>query len=58
MVALIFDNLPTVIVCGVVLAAVVLAVLSIVRDKKKGKSSCGCSCGTCSMSGSCHKNEK
>ena len=30
----------------------IIAVL--VHNRKKGKSSCGCNCGSCPMSGSCH----
>ncbi|MBO4426788.1 MAG: FeoB-associated Cys-rich membrane protein [Clostridiales bacterium] len=36
-----------------VLAAVTLAVMKILKDKKAGKSSCGCSCGGCPMAGKC-----
>ncbi len=25
------------------------------RDRKQGKSFCGCNCGSCPMAGSCHK---
>ena len=25
------------------------------RDRKQGKSSCGCNCSSCPMAGSCHK---
>lgn len=38
-----------------VLCAVVGAVIySMVRDKKKGKSSCGGNCGCCPMGAKCH----
>ena len=36
-----------------VLAAVTLAVMKILKDKKAGKSSCGCNCGSCAMAGKC-----
>ena len=47
----------------VVLEAVSLVLLLLVariifvlrRDRKQGKSTCGCNCGSCPMSGSCHK---
>lgn len=29
-------------------------IAGLVRNRKKGKSSCGCNCGSCPMSGSCH----
>ena len=41
-------------VIAVILAVVALAVFSIVRDKKKGKCSCGNSCSSCAMNGACH----
>lgn len=45
----------TVVICLLIAAAVVLAIVSIVRDKKKGKScSCGCGCADCAMNGACH----
>ncbi len=43
----------TVAVILLVAAVVGFAVYSIVRDRKQGKSSCGCGCATCPMSGSC-----
>ncbi len=46
---------PTVIVILIISAIVALAVFSIVRDKKKGKCSCGNSCSSCAMHGECHK---
>ena len=47
-------NLPTLIVAAIV-AAVFVAVICIqIRDRKNGKCSCGGSCGSCAMSGSCH----
>ena len=40
-------NLPTILVLGVVVAALIGAVISIVKAKKKGKSGCGCNCSNC-----------
>lgn len=51
----ILGNIATIIV-SLVLIAVVIGIVAIMRrDKKKGKSSCGCECGSCPMSGSCHR---
>ncbi len=47
--------MATIIVIAVVVLLVVLAVLHMVRDKKKGKTSCGCNCQDCAMRGECHK---
>lgn len=45
------------IIAMVILAAVVAAiVINLVKQKKRGKSSCGCSCGSCPMKNSCHSN--
>lgn len=41
-------------VMGVVGAAVLLAIRSIIKDRKAGNSSCGKHCGGCASSGSCH----
>ncbi len=35
-------HLATVLICLVLAAIVVLILLSLIRDRKKGKSSCGC----------------
>ena len=47
----------TVIVAAIIIGVVALAVFSIVRDKKKGKCSCG-SCSGCAMNGACHSKDK
>jgi len=49
--------LATIIVSFVLVVIVALAIVSIVRDKKQGKSSCGGNCGHCPMGQSCHKYE-
>ena len=48
------ENIATMIVCVILIAVVAVIIVSMVRDKKKGKSSCGGGCGNCPMSGSCH----
>lgn len=57
MLAWITENIATVIICGVLLAAVVLIVIGMVRGKKKGRSSCGCGCASCPMSASCRHDK-
>ena len=49
------ENLGAIVVCLVLALLVAGAVAVLVRDKKKGKSSCGGNCGHCAMSGSCHR---
>ena len=37
------------------LGGIVFAIIfSMVRSRKKGKTSCGCDCGHCALHGSCH----
>lgn len=51
------ENIATIVICVVLLAIVAAIITGIVRDKKKGKSSCGCGCANCQMSGSCHQKK-
>lgn len=50
-------NLATVIISAVLLVIVAAIIVSIVKDKRHGKSSCGCKCASCPMSGSCHNKK-
>ena len=49
-------NLPTIIVGLVLLLIVGLIVRNMYKNKKAGKSSCGCGdeCGGCASAGMCH----
>jgi len=50
------ENLATILV-GLALAAAIAGIIIVmIRNKKKGKSSCG-SCSSCAMSESCHPPE-
>ena len=51
----IIDNAGTILISLALIGLVVLIVARMRKDKKQGKSSCGCSCGSCPMSGTCHK---
>lgn len=57
MFAWISGNIATIIICAVLIAIVAAIIVSMVRNKKKGKSSCGCGCAGCAMSGSCHSQK-
>lgn len=48
-------NLATIIVSLVILAAVVLVIRKMIRDKKSGKGGCSCGndCGACGACGAC-----
>ena len=48
------SNLGT-LIAGLALIAVIAGVIvALVRNKRKGKSSCGCQCEHCAMAGACH----
>ena len=47
------NNLGTILVVLVLAATVFAIVRSLIRNKKKGKSSCGCNCAHCAMAGTC-----
>ncbi|MEF9939884.1 MAG: FeoB-associated Cys-rich membrane protein [Clostridium sp.] len=51
------NNLSTIIV-GILVAALLLAVvIKMIKDKKQGKSSCGCHCSGCPGAGTCHSDQ-
>ena len=58
MLAWISANIATVIICAVLVIIVAAIIIGMVRDKKKGKSSWGCGCSSCPMSGSCQTENK
>lgn len=57
MFAWIAENLATIIICLVLAVIVAAIIIGLVRNKKKGKSSCGCNCVHCAMAGSCHNKK-
>lgn len=58
MLAWIQTNLATLIVSLVILFFVASVIYSMIRAKKRGKSSCGCDgCSGCAMAGSCHPKQ-
>ena len=48
------NNWGTLLAGVIVLAVVILVIVKLIRDKKKGKNSCGCDCGHCTVSAGCH----
>ena len=48
------NNLGTLLAGVIVLAVVILVIVKLIRDKKKGKIACGCDCGHCAASAGCH----
>ncbi|MCR4814193.1 MAG: FeoB-associated Cys-rich membrane protein [Lachnospiraceae bacterium] len=55
MITWIVSNIGTIVVALIVAGVLTAIVISVVRDKKAGKSSCGCGCANCAMKGQCHK---
>jgi len=55
MLAWIAANLATILVCLVLLVIAALVIAHLIRNKKRGKTSCGCDCSGCSLHGSCHR---
>ena len=47
-------NIGTVAVSLILLAVLALVAVKMIKNKKKGISSCGCGCSTCPYSGKCH----
>jgi len=42
------NNLATILISAVILAVIAAIVLSMIKARKNGKPSCGCSCSGCS----------
>ena len=43
------DIIPTVLICAGLVAIVALVIAYLIKNKKAGKSSCGCGCSGCAM---------
>ena len=54
MLALLQANLPTILIIAGLILFFGLLVYSLIRNKKKGKSSCCGGCAGCAMAGRCH----
>ena len=52
------QNWGTIVVVAVVAAIVCAVVVCRIRARKQGKSTCGCGCEQCAMSGICHPDSK
>ncbi len=53
MFAFIKENMPDIITLAVLAAIVLLVVLKMVSDKRKGKAGCACGCSSCPHSDAC-----
>lgn len=54
----IVDNLGTILITVVLVTILAAIVVKLVRDKRKGKSSCGGNCAHCALGGSCHDDKR
>lgn len=50
------QRLPTILICLGLAVLVAAIIIHLVREKKRGKSSCGGCCAGCPMGGACHKH--
>ena len=48
------ENLATILICAILILIVFLIIRYLLRQKKAGKSSCGCGCANCAMHVQCH----
>ncbi len=48
-------NITTILIGMVLLVVVVAIVVSLIKNMRKDKSSCGCDCASCPFSGTCHQ---
>ncbi|MBS1402243.1 MAG: FeoB-associated Cys-rich membrane protein [Oscillospiraceae bacterium] len=48
------ENLATVVICAILVLMVAAILVRMVKNKRKGRSSCGCGCADCAMQNSCH----
>jgi len=55
MYAWLIDNLGNIVVSLILICIVTAVIVRMAKDKKQGKSSCGCGCEHCAMHGKCHK---
>ncbi len=51
------ENMGTIVTLLIVIAIVCTITYSLVRNARKGKSSCGCHCSSCPMGGVCHQQK-
>ena len=51
------QNIGTAVIALIVAAAVTFVIVKMVKDRKKGKSSCGCGCGGCALKDHCHPKD-
>ncbi|MGM9551593.1 MAG: FeoB-associated Cys-rich membrane protein [Clostridia bacterium] len=50
--------LATIIISIILIALLTMIIYKQIKNKKEGKSSCGCGCSGCAMSDICHSGSK
>ncbi|MBO5374364.1 MAG: FeoB-associated Cys-rich membrane protein [Clostridia bacterium] len=51
------NNIGTIAISILLLGVVAGIIIRLVKNKRQGKTSCGCGCSNCAMSDICHKDE-
>ncbi len=52
------NHIGTIAVALAVTALFAVIIRKLIRDKKQGKTACGCGCSACAMRGQCGTNKK
>jgi len=52
------ENVGTIAVGALLIVIFGAIVMKLIKNKKEGKSSCGCGCSDCAMRGQCHPAKK
>ena len=51
-------NIGNIVVSAILIVIVALSIRSVIKNRRSGKSSCGCGCSHCAMKGRCHPSKK
>jgi len=51
-------NIANIVITAILVFIVACIIHKLIRDKKRGISSCGSNCAHCSLSGTCHNRQK
>lgn len=55
MMRIIINNIGTVAAGSAVILLALISLFTVIKDRKSGRSSCGCGCSHCAMAESCHR---
>ena len=48
-------NAASWIILAIIVAVLAFVIVNMIKNRKAGKSSCGCGCKNCALNGKCHK---